>query len=342
MLAALTILLTTVSTLGTGEATTHAVEAMPEDVTASTVLQEADPNNTEGWKLRLTLSGLGSYAHNRKVVGTVDGSTVQLGLLLEGEATLQRGNHTWENLLKARETQTRTPQLGRFFKAADEVDLRTTYLYRLTSVPWLGGYGRGRINTQILPGFDVRTADVTVLRIPRKGTPYTENAPAKSKISLTSAFEPLLLKESAGLFARPFDRKLIKLTAKAGVGAQHIIAGDGYSLTDDAATPELELTQLRSSTQGGAEVEVLGSGELRENITWSAGVGLFMPFATSGETLGKSGIDLLNTEIDAKISAKVAEWASLDYVLSAKRIPLVLDAWQVLNSVVLKVTYDFV
>ena len=52
------------------------------------------------------------------------------------------------------------------------------------------------------------------------------------------------------------------------------------------------------------------------------------------------GIDLLNTELTAKISVKLAKWLSLDYVLSAKRVPLNLDDWQVQNSVLATAGFD--
>jgi hypothetical protein len=39
---------------------------------------------------------------------------------------------------------------------------------------------------------------------------------------------------------------------------------------------------------------------------------------------------------------RLTKWASLDYVVSAKKIPLVLDAWQVQNGLLLTVGFDLI
>ena len=39
---------------------------------------------------------------------------------------------------------------------------------------------------------------------------------------------------------------------------------------------------------------------------------------------------------------KLAKWASLDYLLSAKRIPLILDKWQVQNNLLFTTGFDII
>ena len=47
---------------------------------------------------------------------------------------------------------------------------------------------------------------------------------------------------------------------------------------------------------------------------------------------------LINADVSFKVGVKVTNWASLDYVFSAKRLPLIIDQWQVLNNLVLSIT----
>ena len=127
--------------------------------------------------------------------------------------------------------------------------------------------------------------------------------------------------------------------AKLGFGIQEIITQNGFALTDDAATPEIEYTQLNDATQGGAELEVGANGTIVENVTWNAKAAFFMPFFTTAAT-DLDGIELLSTELTAKLSVKIAKWFSIDYVLTAKRIPLILDDWQIQNGVLATAGFD--
>ena len=60
--------------------------------------------------------------------------------------------------------------------------------------------------------------------------------------------------------------------------------------------------------------------------------------AIGGEIL--EGVELTNVEISGKLSVKLAAWASLDYVLSAKYLPLIIDEWQVQNGLLLNSSFN--
>ena len=94
---------------------------IPGDVKEEKVLADK-PDKPDGWQLKLGVGATGSLNHSSKVVGQADGSTVQLGGILNGGATLIGGPHEWENTLAYKFTQTRTPQLDEFLKSADDLD----------------------------------------------------------------------------------------------------------------------------------------------------------------------------------------------------------------------------
>ena len=322
-----------------------AQEVVPEDLGHDKVLgtTEKEQQRADGWAKKLSVGATGSYNHNSNVVGAVDGGTTQLGLIVDGHAHLKHGQHLWENVLSIKETQTRTPQLDLFIKSADEARFASTWMYRLKAPPWLGPYVRGMATTQLLLGSEVRTEDVNIQRIDVDGQVIADKQVLSgTRYHLTKSFEPTVVKESAGVFANPIDEETLTLKAKAGAGFQHVFVRDGFTIADNKDTVDvIEYQQLQASTQGGAELEAEANGKLTESTTWSARAAFFYPLYTSVDT-ELEGLDVMSTELGAKVSVRLAKWLSLDYVFSAKRLPLVLDEWQVQNGVLLTAGFDLI
>jgi hypothetical protein len=289
----------------------------------------------DGWTYKLSLGSNFALTHNRSWVGNPDGAAVQIGIVLDGSAKLLSGQHEWLTELAIKHTQARSPEIGKFVKTLDDFVLRTTYLYKLESLPWMGPYARARMQTGLFPGNFIDATDRTLV-LP-DGT--EENVSAKEKFQLTSAFEPLLLRESAGLFARPYEAADLVFTATLGAGAQEIFTQGGYSIADPEADP-LVLVELIDSTQIGTELELEAKGEATKLFTYSLRANLLQPFYTSVDTGDLSGLDLLNTELEVKMSFKLNQWASMDYVFLAKKIPLVVDAWQVQNGLLVSAAFS--
>ena len=302
-------------------------KVIPDDLEQKAI-EAAAP---KGWTGGLNLGASLAFTHNRKVVGTQDGIVFQLGILLDGNYGYFGAEHEWLNELSIKETVSKTPSIDAFIKTQDELDFMSTYLYRPPAIRWLGPFARFHLSTAIFPGYDVRGEDTVI----QKGSANArETVAAQEKIDLTTWFEPLLLRESAGAFALPLEREEIVLRFQLGLGAQEVLSQGGYVLTDDDTTPAVELTRLEDYQQIGAELEAAASGKARTYVTWSVVANLFQPFYSSIQR-GKSGLELLNIALEAKVSVKLASWLSLDYVLSAKRIPLVIDEWQVQNGLLL-------
>lgn len=294
----------------------------------------------DGWTTGLKIGLTGQSTTSNSWVGSVDGTTVQLGGLLDGVANHRDGNKRWHNSLKIQHAQTRTPQIDFFVKSQDALDLMSTYLYGgLFDKEWIGAYARVRLQTQLVRGDDVRTDPVTVNRTFADGATTTEMIEAQKRTKLTRGFEPLVLNESIGLFAAPLDEKYAKFEFKVGGGSQQIFSSDGFALAGyDDDTKTVDLQQLQDAVQIGAEAEVVGSGEIVKNITWKGLGRVFQPFYSSVD--GPSGVDAMNVELEAALSAKVSKFLSLDYVFRARRVPLVIDDWQVQSGVLATLAYE--
>lgn len=320
---------------------------------------EAEKKALDGWKYELNLGFNGGFTQNSSVVGQDDGSTWQIGAVLNGRAELYKGNHEWHNQLSLAHQQTRTPAIDAFVKTNDNFELSSMWLYKLKSLPWLGPFARARLQTQLFAGHLVFGEDTEVEFLDPQGNPISglhPNTiddpermetrqvllqPAQKELKITSAFEPLSLRQSVGAFARALDRTDLKITFTTGMGAQEVfVRGDGgFAVKNDDKTPELEVIRLQDSIQLGLEVGMEANGTIGQQVTWSLVLDTMQPFYNDADT-DLEGIDLLNVEVTGKIGVKLAKWVSLDYVLTARKIPLILDEWQVQNNVLLSTAFN--
>lgn len=294
-----------------------------------------DATKPQGWMPKLKVGSNASYGHSHKVIGSPDGTTLQLGALIEGGADWRRGQHEWMNSLAINQSQTKNPLLDDFVKTLDTIEFKSLYLYHLRNHPWVGPFARFRLQSSLFNSYYVNTAQVNAVQA--GGAPVTL-AP-QERLKLTGPFEPLLLRESVGAFAIASDTEKLKLTFKLGPGVQETLVRNGFVLADDAATPEIEFAPLGDVTEFGAEFELDSSGKLSDVGSWSLLINVLQPFIADPDP-GKSGVDLLQLDVQGKLSLKLAAWASLDYILLVKRVPLVLDEIQVTNGLLFSASFE--
>lgn len=291
-----------------------------------------------GWYPKLSLGANVLLNHSSSVPGVDDGLTLSLGAVVNGELLMLHNKHEWKTSLKLVHTQTKTPLIEPFVKTADNLDVQSFYTYRFGGPANIGIFGGLQLNVALFPGFLVTSADTQLVRI--DGDKRTRELAVKNvPIELTKAFSPLILKQKLGIEAKPYEDKLATLQIRFDAAAQEVFA-NGYSVQDNAATTDLELIKLRDYIQFGAELEVKLNGNINKRISYHFEAELMYPIVTSiPTTLG--GFDLLNADLSLKVSLKLAKWASLDYVFSAKLVPLLSRNWQVTNNLVLSLKADF-
>lgn len=336
-----------------------AQDAKPQDWVDASEAKTALPADKsgeipQGWIHKAKIGANTSYTHNSKVVGLDDGSYFQLGVLFDAESSLHTTNHAWENTLQLKHQQSKTPTLEQFVKSADELKIQSVYRYYFDTVKWVGPYARAKMTTAIIQSELVRSADTEVRRLDAQGveeagaepsvlTPdngvFHELLPAQEARKLTSGFEPLIFRQSAGAFVQPEPSKKLKSSFTFGAGAQEVLTDGGYVVSDDPDTEQLEIKRLQSFNEIGAEIDIEASGDIDESLGWNASLNVLFPFVTTADT-DLSGTDLINTEFNAKLSARLSKWASVDYVFTAKKIPLVLDEWQVQNNLLLTASFS--
>jgi hypothetical protein len=312
-----------------------------EDMEKATLAKE---KKEDGWKASAKIGLTGSLSSNRMYVGAEDGTTIQVGTVLGLGAELNSGQHRWENALALQLGGSKTPQIDRFVKSSDVLDLTSAYFYTLESIDWFGLFGRVKLASQMLPTTFVRSVPYTVVRQDRAGVEIDRTmVEAQQGIESTETFEPLTLREVAGIFVNPHTTDAFTIKVRLGAAAQEIVARDGFVLVaDDPATTTMTLAQLESSFELGLEAGLSATGVLYPDVlNWKLNVDLFQPFVTTSDT-ELSTIAQLNSEIVLGVSLKLVEWLSIEYLLTAKRIPLILDDWQVQNLLVLSAGFDLI
>jgi hypothetical protein len=317
-----------------------------------------------GWHPLLKASANFALGQTKGVPGSVDGLSINFGYLINAGAGYLNDTkeHEWATTLAAQLSYSKTPSIDSLLKSLDVIDFKTSYLYHIPAVQWLGPFVSFRLTTPMLNGYDARATPTNVIRLKRTeqltlvgdqvfdeaGQEITvdsgrvQNMPASRKIALTGAFAPLTIKEAVGIFAMPVTRPEAKLDVRVGFGAWETFVRGGYFIDDNEATADfLELRQLQDAAQLGPEIGVGLTGTVRQIVTYGLNAQFMQPVYDNADTDLK-GMDLMNMEFGALLGVKAAEWLSIDYSFSAVKQPLLVDRWQIQNGLLVSLTFNVV
>jgi len=301
-------------------------------------------DTSTGWTPFLSTGGNLSYTTSKNVVGAADGATFTGGLILNGGLNFldAKEQHEWITVVNWNLAYTNTPTVPVFVKSADILSLQSTWLYHLPKASWVGPFADVRMTSAVFPGYLVTGADADVQRLNVDGSEDSlDTLEAMEQYSLTDGFAPTTLRESVGVFVQPLNQDVIALEARAGLGAWETFVRDGYYVADNEETDAIEVQQMQDSVQVGSEVNLTASGAVSELVSYTAGAFLMLPFVNNAET-ELEGLDLLNQEYTAGLSLKLSKFAALQYKFTAVNTPLVIDAWQINNGLLLSFSANLV
>lgn len=312
---------------------------------AEAAAAEAEKTRKQGfWSdraLSVGASALGLF--NYQAVGQQDGFGLQVGALADGKLVLGYFGHEWTSAFRLQEVFTAVPNPGGFLsapllgKTGDELVGSSEYRFKAAIFPWAGPFVQARAQTRIFPSWVLKPEATRAVRTNVDGTVTSEVIGKNLPLYITGWFEPLILEETAGAFVEPpsFD-PWVKTGFKAAAAAQHVIGYGGYVLTDDAATPTLEMTQIPITNSVGVQGEARASGLVLERLGWGVAAVIYYPILALGPTVGDvTLLERTHVDLEATLSIKLAEWLSLDGVTRLRRQPFVLNDWQFQTQVLL-------
>lgn len=304
----------------------------------------------EGLTWKIATGATATFGDIRNVPGQTSGTSVTLGMKFDGSLDENLGKHELRTLVSLTQGVTRTPVLPEFVKSADSLMLQAIYLYHF--VEWAGLFARTYLQTSMYRGTDVRppSYEFAITRADGSHTSAGGAAEDLNRLVLSDPFRPLVLKESAGPFARPISGTLLNFEIRAGFGARQTFAAGQLALEDDAMkTPTIiEVKELADVKQLGGELAFALWGDLsKKRVSYHVDMEMMVPLQHNpltpeeiqaihpGSTEQPSPLDLINIDIYAKLSFKLVEWASVDYELKAIRQPQLLSAFQLQNNLLL-------
>lgn len=292
-----------------------------------------------GWAGYIQLGASGALVTNDSVVGQTDGLTFNFGITTSGGVSYAVGPHDWRTRFSLALGFSKTPVITRrLIKSSDELKLDTAYYLRLK--PWVGPFVRAGIQTQLLSNWNVQAGPVTYRKKRLDGT--TDDALAEV-LDLSTAFQPLTLKQSIGAFFRPYRKKVFEVEVRLGLGAHEVFADGAFALEDDSKTPEIEVKELKSYNQVGAELGLyLQGSRYKGKLRYEFHAEVLAPLIADQDASDtRDLLELTNFNIGGKLSFKMLSWLSLDYEFKALLQPQLIEDWQVQNTLLLTFSYGY-
>ena len=289
----------------------------------------------QGWVRYLGLGLYGTINENENVVGKNDGQATTAGLKVQASLDLKESRYEWLNSFNLLTSFSRSPQIPRYIKSEDNLDLESIYKYYLETPNWLGAFAQFKTESVLFDGYDTQAEAVTYRRINLDGS---EEIFESDRVRLTDRFRPLKIKESAGVLASPIKSVPLSFDVRFGVGFRQVIANDQYVVDDDENTNERELFEIESYEKAGYEMGAVAAGSTEDKkITYSLSANILFPVYESGDDNDRSGFDKRIVDVDGKVSFYLLDWASLDYLLKVVRDPDIVSKAQVSQSLLFSV-----
>ncbi len=306
-------------------------------VFASDIIKEEVKNaptkvtSKDGFHSNLSISSNFIFANSKDVIGQQDGTNITIGFASKGGFTYLKGANEVLFNMNISEQFTRTPELERFIKSSDLAKFDTSYLYHVSSV-W-GPFAKLALDTSLLPGYS-ETKDKVNYKLPDGLIKNTKS------MKLVSSLQPMIIKETVGLFYRPIDKKAIYFQVNAGAGTIQTIADGGYIVKNDDATPEIDLMELKSYNELGSSIymDLHGTIKTMSVIDYKATLELMTPFLNDDPQKRAAG-ELTNIDFNLTLSSKITSWLSLNYELKIIKKPQLLDKYQIQNTLMISLNY---
>ncbi|MCK5809335.1 hypothetical protein KAH37_10150 [bacterium] len=293
----------------------------------------------QGWFPSLKFTGLIMLNHLSNISGQDDGLYVNFGLRADFKLDMVLKKHEWRTHFFINEGFSITPSDDHFVKGSDEMVLDSIYLYNISKFwgPFVSFHG----DTNLVKGIETYDDPQTFIMPNDTGT----NRKQGKDIDVNGSFAPVVLKEVAGLFYRPLERKWLQIELLGGVGGYHYLVREGTLKVDEERDNNF-VTLLNRDTfhQLGGEALLEFSGKIikKTEIEYKLWASLFVPFVYSDTAMsdGYNIGELINYEFGATISLAVAKWLSVDYSFKAEWIPMDDREWKIKNQIMLALTWD--
>lgn len=305
---------------------------------AQTPAPAAAPAVEYGWKKSANLGANLSFSSSQDVVGQTDGNSETYGLNLKSSFIRLQERNEWRTEGTILGTTTRTPNIPRYVKSADELKIGTAFLHYWDGNPNFGPYVRAEAAAPMFKGENVQSEAKTYRFISRDEPDRVFSA---STARLTDGFKPLTTKESAGVFWKPKNEDRLKIETRLGIAALQISGSGQYTIKGTNTAGEIEATELNDVSQAGVEASIVVKGKIDDKSSYEAGVETMTPFVNNQEAGDdRDAVRLTNIDGYAKLTSNITKWASFGYDYKVKLQPQLVDRAQQIHMLVISASYN--
>ncbi|MEM7402454.1 MAG: hypothetical protein AAF310_00320 [Myxococcota bacterium] len=288
------------------------------------------------WSILVGTAPSWSVNHNRLEIE--DGYYADLGLDFELGLGYVTKHHEWFADFSIFEKFVLVPSASGFSNSSDMWYFDTIYRYRF--LPWMGLFDRVRIRSAVFPTTDNREDPVNYVIADLKDN-FIETI-EDDNLRLTTAFLPLRLRESAGLFFQPWRLEEFSWDLRAGFGAWMTFA-KGQRVVDgvDKASRVIKIDEIDNIYHFGPEVGTTVVGYVLNTVlSYRAGVDVLVPYLRYGiERIAGSAWKLIDMDAFAQLALHPIRWMSFSWNFTAIREASIRPEVQLHNYLMIAFTY---
>lgn len=296
----------------------------------------ADKEQQDGFRWAVLVGAAPNWTYSRYVLDIDDGHHLSLA----GAGRVNLGTiaqkHEWFFELSTLQAFTRLPALDRFITSRDMLGLDTIYRYAV--LPSFGPFNRFRIKSSLFPTNDVRR-NITNYQITEVNGEHEENL-KRQLLKLTSPFMPLRLRDTVGLFFRPWHAAAFTWEWQVGWGTWLTFA-DNQRVIIGKETETILVRELDDFYNLGPELAMVLHGYLwNDRFSYRAGGEFMVPVLRFGDHLvpGES-YELIDVELYTALAVKPVSWLALEWQFKANRETGIRKEFQLHNYLMIAFTY---
>ena len=160
-------------------------------------------------------------------------------------------------------------------KSVDELEIRTTYIFRLSRV--LGPYLRGVLQTKLFPRDQLFDEPQTLTLLDANNT-ATQVMSDVTEFRLEPSFFPLDLRQGFGINSQVYRSFPLNVDLRIGLGARQNIVSDSFELLD----AEQSAKELENASSTGLEALLIMDARWSRYFSMDSEFDILMPSAKTG------------------------------------------------------------
>jgi hypothetical protein len=300
-----------------------------------------------GIRLALNVGGNIELNQQRKIVGTTNGNSGQVGLFGNFSLVLDRNNHFLKVDSQLHLT-VRNPETADSFSTSDFFQGSGLYAFNINN-PYVGPYARVAFQTKVFPGYlylkedEMATGAVNVHRLDGSVDTFEFGGEANSdnlRIEIAEAFAPFVLQEEVGanLKAVDLDLRLLQLSVATRLGfglRQGITNGLLVVEGSERGTP-VELFERDNYFTLGPVAGASATVTFARWLFGSGEFGMMLPLRDTdraGDNLARRLLLDLSATGGLKFPSLSFFYGSIDYTLRLQREGYLTDDTQFAHAV---------